>query len=616
MDSPQGALDVILVGFDFGTTFSAIGIAYSGSLDTALEITVLKDWPGSNGITSEKVPSEIAYELIKQGIKRDSSGEQIAGSGPSAHEIKWGFEIGPHDTRLRYLKLRLDERQEYPPSVTKETIDGLLKQSGVSTEQAVSDYMSMVFKQAKEAMILKFGEDMVSNTTIKMVLTVPAVWSDAAKDATLRAAERAGLGTNICMISEPEAAAAYAISNINQKNKILRVGDNLIICDCGGGTVDLVTEKIVSLSPLRVEESAPGIGALCGGAFLNMRFEDLVRERIGSDTFDDLCRRKPRAWATAHKEFEQDIKRNFDPSNSQVEYDKKKFYIPLPGVPDDPAAGIEDGYLALSTGELAEVFRPIVNSVIDLVERQRIILEQHGETASACILVGGFGQSKYLYKCLKQRFADEDPPPTYTYSANKFTTQHEGPGFMILQPDNPWTAVVRGAVMSGLGKDLVVSRKARRHYGVVVGRTWDPEVHSFKNKYWCDIRGEWRAHNQITWCINSGQSLPVNEPVLFEFNHKWDFEEGYPTSVKPKIIVSDDLNAPDEFEESFQTRILCRLMTSLRNVPRKHFQVRTSNRRKHYKLSYTIGVLVASGSLEFDLRVDSIVYGKVRADYE
>ncbi|KAG9845340.1 actin-like ATPase domain-containing protein, partial [Aureobasidium melanogenum] len=616
MDSPQSVLDMIIVGFDFGTTFSAIGIAYPGSLETALEITVLKDWPGSNGITSEKVPSEIAYELIKQGVKRDSSGEQISGSGPSAHEIKWGFEIGPNDTRLRYLKLRLDERQEYPPSVTKETLDALLEQSGVSTEQAVSDYMSMVFKQAKDAMILKFGEAMVSNTTIKIVLTVPAVWSDAAKDATLRAAERAGLGTNTCMISEPEAASAYAISSINQKQKILSVGDNLIICDCGGGTVDLTSVKIISLSPLQVEESAPGIGALCGGAFLNLRFEDLVRERIGSDDFDSLCRRKPRAWATAHKEFEENVKRNFDPSNSQVEYDKKKFYIPLPGVPDDPAAGIEDGYLALSTGELAEVFRPIVNSVIDLVERQRIILEKYDETAKALILVGGFGQSKYLYKCLKQRFADEDPPPTYTYYADELATQHEGPRFMILQPDNPWTAVVRGAVMSGLGKDLVVSRKARRHYGITVGRTWDPEVHSLKNKYWCDLYGEWRARNQIHWCINTGQSLPVNEPVLFEFSTRWDFEDGYPTSVKPRIIVSDDLDAPDEFEESFETRTLCRLLTSLRNVPRKHFQVRTKNRKKHYKLSYTIGVLVASGSLEFDLRVDGIIYGKVRADYE
>lgn len=562
------------------------------------------------------MPSEIAYEPIKRGVKRDSTGEHIAGPGPSAHEIKWGFEIGPYDTRLRYLKLRLDERQEYPPSVTKETLDALLKQSGVTTEQAVSDYMSLVFKQAKDAMILKFGEDMVFNTTIKIVLTVPAVWSDAAKDATLRAAERAGLGDNICMISEPEAASAYAISSINQKQKILRIGDNLIICDCGGGTVDLTSVKIISLSPLQVEESAPGIGALCGGAFLNLRFEDLVRERIGSDTFDDLCRRKPRAWATAHKEFEENVKRNFDPSNSQVEYDKKKFYIPLPGVPDDPAAGIEDGYLALSTGELAEIFRPIVNSVIDLVERQRIILGNHNETARAVILVGGFGVSRYLCKCLKQRFADEGPPPTYTYSANEPSTQPEDTRFMILQPDNPWTAVVRGAVMSGLGKDFVVSRKARRHYGVVVGRTWDPEVHSLKNKYWCDLRGEWRADNQISWCINTGQSLPVNEPVLFEFNHRWDFYDGYPASVKPRIIVSDSLDAPDEFEESFQTRTLCRLMTSLRTVPRKHFQVRTKNHRKHYKLSYTIGVLVASGSLEFDLRVDGIIYGKVRADYE
>ncbi|KAH0387590.1 actin-like ATPase domain-containing protein, partial [Aureobasidium melanogenum] len=616
MAASQSASDQIVVGLDYGTTFSAIGIAYGDGSGSIPDFEVLIKWPGSNGITSEKVPSEIAYELINQGVKRNSMGEQIAGSGPSAHEIKWGFEIGPNDTRLRYLKLRLDERQEYPLSVTKATIDRVLKQSGVSTEQAVSDYMSLVFKQAKDAMILKFGEDMVSNTQIKIVLTVPAVWSDAAKDATLRAAERAGLGTNICMISEPEAAAAYAIDDVNKKNKILRVGDNLIICDAGGGTVDLTSVRIISLSPLQVEESAPGIGALCGGAFLNLRFEDLVRERLGSVTFDNLCRKKPRAWATACKEFEQDIKRNFNPSNSQVEYDKSKFHVALPGLPDDAAAGLKDGYLELSTADISEIFRPIINSVIDLVERQRIILEAHGETARGVILVGRFGQSQYLHACLKQRFADEDPPPIYTFSASALTTKSKGPRFIVQQPDHPWTAVVRGAVISGLGMDPVVSRKARRHYGVVVTEDWDSTRHSFKNMYWCDITSEWRADNQIAWCIKTGQTLPTDQPVLFQFNQRKNIKNGIPTSANPRIIVSDALDSPTEFEESFHTRTLCRLLTNLQNVPKHHFKVCTNNGKPYYNLAYTIGVLVASGSLEFDLRVDGVVYGKVRADYK
>lgn len=529
--------------------------------------------------------------------------------------MRWGFELDPHDLRLRYLKLRLDERQDYPLCVSKEIIDNLLKQSGVNVAEAVSDYMSAVFRRAREAMVARFGEDMVSNTPIKVMVTVPAVWSDAAKDATLKAAEKAGMGTNIHMISEPEAAANYAINSIDRQRKLLKTSDTFIILDAGGGTSDLISYFISSLAPLRLEEAASGIGSLCGGAFLNMRFEDLVRTRLGSDAFDDLRRRKPKLWPVAHKNFEEFIKRNFNPSSSNTEYDKKKFYVQFPGATDDLAAGIEDGFFVMSTGEVAEIFRPIVDSIIDLVERQRKMLAAQGKTAKGCILVGGFGNSEYLYRCLKTRFADEEPPPTFVQAASS-ATRIKDSSFMILRPENPWTAVVRGAVISGLEKDLVASRKARRHYGVVVGRTWDPTIHSKRNKHWCSIHQEWRAHNQISWCIKLGQSVPVDEPVLFEFNYKWHFDEGYPASVSPKLIVSDAYGAPREFEESLETRTLCRLFTYIKDVPKKHFKVRTKKGNKYRKLSFCIGVLLASGSLEFDLRVDGIVYGKVRADYE
>lgn len=52
------------------------------------------------------------------------------------------------------------------------------------------------------------------------ILTVPAIWSDAAKDATMRSAFKAGIsGSNLTLLSEPEAAAVYAIQTV-QPNSI------------------------------------------------------------------------------------------------------------------------------------------------------------------------------------------------------------------------------------------------------------------------------------------------------------------------------------------------------------------------------------------------------------
>jgi len=73
----------------------------------------------------------------------------------------------------------------------------------------------------------------MSMTKVQFVLTVPAVWSDSAKNATLQAAERAGMGNihDLKLISEPEAAAVYTLRAIQPNH--LKVGDNFIVCDAG-----------------------------------------------------------------------------------------------------------------------------------------------------------------------------------------------------------------------------------------------------------------------------------------------------------------------------------------------------------------------------------------------
>lgn len=76
--------------------------------------------------------------------------------------------------------------------------------------------------------------------------------------------------TKVSCISEPEAAANFTISAM--ATKILDVGDNFVVCDAGGGTVDLITYKITELTPLKIEESVVGSGGLCGSTYLNRRW--------------------------------------------------------------------------------------------------------------------------------------------------------------------------------------------------------------------------------------------------------------------------------------------------------------------------------------------------------
>lgn len=568
-------------------------------------------WPGSNNISSEKVPSELAYVPASDDFEivnpRDSDG----------YEICWGLQLKPDQPRLRCLKLRLDPRQKLPHYVSEHDLNDQLLQCGKTTEDAISDYLSLVYSHAKDALIKRFGQQTVSSTPIEVVLTAPAVWTDAAKDATFRVAQRAGMGSNLHMISEPEAVAIYALKSMGQDSKmLLNVGDNFIVCDAGGGTVDLISYEILSLSPLTLQESAPGTGALCGGVFLNLRFQTLVQFRMGSAAFKKLCERKPKSWAIALKYFEDYVKKNFDPTNSRAKYDDTKFNVPLPGAEDDPAAGIDCGFITLSTAEVAELFRPLVDSVIELVERQRIMLLASDKAAKGVILVGGFGQSSYLFRCLKSRFADEDPLPSYTQVTTNSVPESDSK-FVVLQPANAWSAVVRGAVLSGLQEKVVTSRKARRHYGVRICTPFDKYQHSPKNKYWDILEETYLADNQTCWHVKKGDDLPTEEPILLSFYKNWSCNDPIPEWSNDCIIVSDAPQAPREYEMSSETRVLCKLNVNLTGVGRRRFKEHTNSLGIRYRsLSYKIGMSVKSGAIVFDLRVDNHVYGVVQADFE
>lgn len=61
------------------------------------------------------------------------------------------------------------------------------------------------------------------------------------------------------MIKEPEAAALFTTQSLDFA---LKPNDAFVICDAGGGTVDLISYEVEDVQPnLRVKELVPGTGA-------------------------------------------------------------------------------------------------------------------------------------------------------------------------------------------------------------------------------------------------------------------------------------------------------------------------------------------------------------------
>ena len=170
-----------------------------------------------------------------------------------------GYDYDPERMVTDFLR---SLREHFERTVRKQMPESALKSTPV-------EYIVSIRRQ--ETLI-------TSMLTYKM--TVPAIWSDAAKEKTRACAEKAGLGqgSKLHMISEPEAAAIHALY-VSAPNDI-KEGDTFILCDCGGGTCDLISYTVKALKPiLKVEEASPGSGSLCGSSFLNRRFREFLQQK-------------------------------------------------------------------------------------------------------------------------------------------------------------------------------------------------------------------------------------------------------------------------------------------------------------------------------------------------
>ena len=135
------------------------------------------------------------------------------------------------------------------------------------------------------------------------------------------------------------------------------------------------------------------------------------------------------------------------------------YTILVPGLANNPKLGIRRGRFTIKPAEMKGIFEPIILKIIGFVKGQ---IKASKQTIRAVLLVGGFGQNNYLKERLRGSLS----------------------GIEVLQPPNAWTAIVRGAVMKGLSHANsklaivgVVSRAARKHYGIELSAKYIPVTH-------------------------------------------------------------------------------------------------------------------------------------------
>jgi hypothetical protein len=237
---------------------------------------------------------------------------------------------------------------------------------GKSKIDVVADYLYHLRQATLNQLQKTLGEVFDrEERNIRYYLTVPAIWNDAAKAATRRAAVQAGFlqdknDNQLTLITEPEAAIIFCLKTglLN-----LKIHDAVLIIDCGGGAVDLIAYEIEGEQPLSISECTAGSGDFCGSTALNRNFSNFLRAKIRKMKLPDGLRPVSRIYAKCVIYFENVIKAGFR-NNGQ------KWAVDV-----GFGTGIEDGYMIFTNEDILQCFEPVVNRILELVRNQIVAIQ-------------------------------------------------------------------------------------------------------------------------------------------------------------------------------------------------------------------------------------------------
>ena len=242
-----------IIGIDLGTTNSVVAVM-EGS-----EPTVITN-PEGNRLTPSVVAFTKADErLVGQVAKRQA----VTNPENTVFSIK------------RFMGRRYEEVSEEMKMVPYEVIkssNGAAQVHAGGKDYTPPQISAMVLQKLKQA-----AEEYLGQSVQKAVITVPAYFNDAQRQATKDAGQIAGLEV-MRIVNEPTAAAlAYGLDK--------KKDETIAVYDFGGGTFDI---SILEVGEGVVEVKSTNGDTHLGGDNLDQRIIDWIVEEFKNDEGIDL----------------------------------------------------------------------------------------------------------------------------------------------------------------------------------------------------------------------------------------------------------------------------------------------------------------------------------------
>ncbi|XP_052799223.1 heat shock 70 kDa protein 12A-like isoform X2 [Mya arenaria] len=343
----------------------------------------------------------------------------------------------------------------------------------------------------------------IRENDIHWVLTVPAIWDNAAKQFMREAAKQADIEeTRLTVALEPEAASLFCrhlpVERSGNETSLgkLKSGQKYLVLDAGGGTVDITVHEV--LHSMDVKEVYKASGGAWGGTKVDEAFKDFMNEIAGFDAIADLKRK--------HLDDYIDMFHRFENKKRVISPDKdSKTVLSLPEslrslIETRQGRALKDLIKDTSystsvsmTNEKVKIDASVARrffdtSVSSTVEHLTEVLRMPvNRGVEAILMVGGFSESPMLQHAVSKGFE----------ALKRIVPQHAS------------LAVLKGAVIFGHNPNAITERISKLTYGVNTTYPFDEAKHDPAKKIF--YNGEARCDDIFSKHVEIGQKLKIGD---------------------------------------------------------------------------------------------------------
>ena len=490
----------VVVGIDFGSSGS--GFAYSFYNKNDINHGIIY---GSN--VDNKVPTEIILDEQNTILRFGAECKQYL--------KEKGIKSGNY---FKDIKIQLYNKNKF------------IKAKNSGKKLPLKLVIQKILEKLKELAIneIKSKKPLISESKIKWVVTVPAIWGENEKGVMMEACIEAGLidqktDKSLFFSLEPEAASLYCLNNGNIDKTFFKEGEYYIICDLGGGTGDIVAHLVGSNENL--SEIHPACGGIYGSNEIDrLIFENIIYSLFGCKNFRDfLSKYKIKDNEKVDEgilfndwcELEREIKDFKEGTNNININNNEKFpinfslfqdifdeNIDLNDLVDKYNQNIIEIDLKINVRSKRKwilefpykiVYKYINQQANSICEIIKNIHTKNNEDIKTLILVGGYSSNEVLVSLIKK------------YLSNIL---------YILRPTKPSLAIMEGAVIFGMNPYIIMERKAKYTIGTSFCDKWDESKHSKRGKkLYNSEAGIWECINCFSKFITINQDIKLNDVI-------------------------------------------------------------------------------------------------------